>query len=165
MASHVFHDTAGRSWDLTLSIGTVRRLKQTLGVDLLAVLDSDVLARLSVDLELFVNCLFVICQEQARAGGVTDEQFGAALGGDVFDEAAAAFTQALVDFFPQRRREVLAKLAGKVSDLESKAAQLAVTKLDSPVTQAMIEREFSQADRRLDELLNSGSTSGAAPGR
>jgi hypothetical protein len=165
MSTHTFKDTAGRTWDLTLSVGTVRRIKDALDVDLMAVLDNDVLAKLSIDLELFVNCLFVICQEQAKEAGVSDEQLGSALGGDVFDEAAAAFTQALVDFFPQRRREVLARLAGKVSDLESKAAQLAIGKLDGPAMEKRIEQEFTKADRQLDELLSSGNTSGTVPGR
>jgi hypothetical protein len=161
--THTFTDALDRTWDLTLSIATARRLKDRLDVDLLAVLDSDVLMRLAMDIELFVNTLYVICAPQCEQRDVSDEQFGEGLGGDTLDAAAFAFNRALVDFFPSRRRAILQKVNETIEDFQTRAAALAIGKLEGPELKKRIEEGIRQTDRAIDELIKSGSASGTAP--
>jgi hypothetical protein len=97
-----FTDSAGRAWEIALNIGTVKRLRDSqLHVDLLSLQEGDppLLTRLATDVYLLCDVLFVLIEPQAEAAGVTDEEFGAALGGDVILAASTAFWEELELFF------------------------------------------------------------------
>jgi hypothetical protein len=100
---------------------------------------------------LLCDVLFALCKPQADAQGVTDEDFGRAMAGDVIDAATSAFLEELCGFFPKGRRELLAKALGKLRHLEAVALEAAGAKLDSP-----------ELENRLRELI-SGGPSGNSP--
>lgn len=111
-----FTDTAGRSWNLTLDVATVKAVKKRAGVDLLD-LEKGLPVQLRENPVLLVDALWVIVEPQA--GDCTDEGFGRALGGDTLDAAAAALVQGLIDFFPSSRRPLLLKALGKTQEAET----------------------------------------------
>ena len=89
-----FKDNAGRTWSLTLSVWTVKKVRDLLGVDLLdlggesaSAQKPGLLFRLISDPVLLVDVLYVVCKDQADSASVTDEQFGRAMGGDAIDAA------------------------------------------------------------------------------
>ena len=114
-----FKDNAGRSWSLALSVWTVKKVRDLLGVDLLDLGDESapassgkkpgLLLRLIADPVLLVDVLYVVCRDQADAASVTDEQFGRAMGGDAIDAATKAFLEELADFTPSPRDRARAK--------------------------------------------------------
>jgi len=114
-----FNDNAGRSWSLALNVWTVKKVRDLLGVDLLdlggesATGSSDkkpgLLFRLIADPVLLVDVLYVVCKDQADGAGVTDEQFGRAMGGDAIDAATKAFLEELADFTPSPRDRARAR--------------------------------------------------------
>jgi len=109
-----FKDNASRSWSLALSIWTVKKVRDLLGVDLLDLGGSDkpgdgLLYRLIADPVLLVDVLYVVCKDQADAAAVTDEQFGRAMGGDAIDAATKAFLEELADFTPSPRDRARAR--------------------------------------------------------
>lgn len=138
-----FRDSEGREWLVSLTVDTVRRVKGTLDVDLLDLQKDSLLARLVDDPITLCDVLYVICRPEADERGITDEQFGRCLAGDVIDDATTALLEGLVDFFPRRRREVLQKALEKLKHLEDRSIQLALARLDDPELEARIEREFA----------------------
>ncbi len=54
------------------------------------------------------------------------------MAGDVIEHACTALLEELVDFFPQPKRQVLAKALLRLRQLEAKAIALASTRLDDP---------------------------------
>ena len=114
-----FNDNAGRTWSLTLSVWTVKKVRDLLGVDLLdlggesATGSSDkkpgLLFRLIADPVLLVDVLYVVCRDQADEASVSDEQFGRAMGGDAIDAATKAFLEELADFTPSPRDRARAR--------------------------------------------------------
>ncbi|MCS7168066.1 MAG: hypothetical protein RMI91_11980 [Gemmatales bacterium] len=50
-----------------------------------------------------VDVLYVLCQDEANARQVSDEDFGRAMFGDAAHRATEAFLQQLIDFFPSPR--------------------------------------------------------------
>lgn len=96
-----FKDNRGRTWRLEINVSTARRVRARLSFDLLTLLNSpDEIHRLAGDPYLLADVLFVLCEEQAKQVGVTDEDFGAALAGDPIDHATKGLLRALVDFCP-----------------------------------------------------------------
>ena len=118
-----FNDSAGRTWEVTVNVGAVRRVRDLLGVDLMDVAGGDLLDRLADDPVLLVDVLYVLVKPQADAKGVSDEEFGRGMVGGVLDEAASALMKELLDFFPSAQRaRALGKMARKIE-----AQQEAVT--------------------------------------
>ena len=110
----VFKDTAGREWSLALNVYAVKKVRDLLSLDLLDLGGSDkpgdgLLFRLIADPVLLVDLLYVVCKDQADKEGVTDEQFGQAMSGDVIDAASKAFLEELPDFTPSPRDRARAK--------------------------------------------------------
>ena len=99
-----------------------------------------------------MDVLYVACKDQADAAGVTDEQFGRAMGGDAIEAATAALLDDLVDFFPSQRRKLLGRALAKFAEFEAKAMKHANAKLDA------------LDDAAMSRLLNTGGEpSGNSP--
>ena len=107
-----FKDCEGRTWSVTLNVLQMKRIRANLGVDLVNVIALDSGGKVKVDLVdriandpcLLVDILWVCVEEEAKAAGVTDEQFGRSLAGDAIEDATRAFLDELVDFFPGAKR-------------------------------------------------------------
>jgi len=167
-----FIDSAGTSWPLSVTVGTVRRVKQALDIDLLAIADGDqrtgsksdrLLARLFTDPMLLADVLYVVCQETCAERQVTDEQFGGLLGGDAIAEATDALLEALVDFFPPAKREALRKILGRIREVEDRAAQRASALMGSEKMLGRIDREIDEAIAKIEREWEAGDSSGTAP--
>ena len=134
-------------WTVQITVATIKRVQALVGVNLLDVLDSKshLLEKLSTDPILLCDVLYAICQEQAQAANITDEQFGQALAGDVIDHATTALLQELADFFPAAKRQVLKKALAKLRQVEEKALEIASAQLDSPELQQQLEHLLQPA--------------------
>ena len=112
-----FTDTKERVWDVELNVRQMKRVRDALGIDLVNVIQAgkdgavatDTLDRVANDPILLVDILWVLCEGQAKAAGVTDDDFGSSLAGDSISDATRAFLDELVDFFPGARRLFLRK--------------------------------------------------------
>lgn len=100
-----FVDTAGRTWTVRVDVAAIKRVRSVAGVDLYGLVDDRFagLGRLLGDPVPLVDVLYVLCRDAAERAGVTDEDFGRAMAGDVIERAANAFVEALIDFFPDPR--------------------------------------------------------------
>ncbi|MFM7927420.1 MAG: hypothetical protein ACKO9Q_06865, partial [Pirellula sp.] len=61
------------------------------------------LSKLVSDPVTLADVLYCLCKDQADKQSITDEDFGRALSGDVITQAADAFVEELIDFFPDAR--------------------------------------------------------------
>lgn len=144
-----FHDTQQRRWTLSLSIGTVKRVRELTGFDLLTFADKpQLLAELAGDPVRFVDVLFAIVQPQADELGVTDVDFGEGFNGQAIEEATDAFLEAMAEFFSGARqttfKRVVARAQGK--------ARLAESELQKALDDGTI-------DRVIEESLNAATSS------
>jgi len=138
-----FTDNAGRTWTVRIDVGAVKAVRDALDVDLMDVVEGKLLEQLATDPVLLVDVLYVLCREQAEAQSVTDADFGRAIAGDVIDTAVDAFLEALVGFFPSRRRQLLAKARDKYRALETMILDEAERRLDSDELEQRLRQEMS----------------------
>ena len=142
---NAFKDVNGNEWIANITVGTIRRVKEVLGVDLMTIVDQEkgeesLLARLHNDIELLVNVIFVVCKPQAETMKVSDEAFGELLAtGDILEEAVDALIEGMMLFFPPRRRKVLQVMMDKYKEMEGIAAD-------------RIEREVANLD--LNQIMD-----------
>jgi len=143
----IFKDARDRTWNVTVDVGAVKRVRDLCDVDLMdAIADGGVLlAKIDADPVLLCDVVFVLCQEQAAASKVSDVDFGRAMVGDAIDRATSAFLDELVDFFPARKRTVLAKAVAKANQYADEAADRAEKMLDDPEMDRRMRKVMDQA--------------------
>lgn len=135
-----FTDTKERVWDVELNVRQMKRVRDVLGIDLVNVIQAgkdgavatDTLDRVANDPILLVDILWVLCEGQAKAAGVTDDDFGSSLAGDSISDATRAFLDELVDFFPGARRLFLKKAVDLARKYETENAEMLEKALNSP---------------------------------
>jgi hypothetical protein len=102
---HSFVDNAKRTWEISINVTAVKRIRGLLGVDLYALVDDGFksLSKIVSDPVMLADVLYCLCKDQAERQSITDEEFGRALAGDAITLAADAFVEELIDFFPDAR--------------------------------------------------------------
>ena len=132
-----FTDSAGRTWTVSLTIDAAKRVKGLLNINLLELEAGDppLLTKLGTDVILLCDVIFALIKPQADAAGVSDEQFGAALGGEVILAAQTAFYEELVDFFRKLGRTDLAKAV----DAQRRMIDLAVRRIETRIDRLDLE--------------------------
>jgi hypothetical protein len=138
-----FTDTTGRVWTVTITVDTVRRVRNTTNVDLLDVAGGTLIERLVSDPVLLCDVLFAVIRPEAEAKQVSDADFGRALAGDAIDAATTALLEGLVSFFPSPKRRVLSKALDKLNAWQAEALAAAEAKLDSPELAAAVQAAFA----------------------
>lgn len=147
-------DSTGQDWVIAVNVSTARRVKELAGIDVLDVFDGALLARLSVDPVALVDVLYGLCSRKADERGLTYEQFAERTTGDALESAVPTIVQAITDFFPSGRREVLRRLWERVRMADEAAVKLATEKIDSETVTAAIQRTMANAEAEIDRRLS-----------
>jgi len=146
-----FTDAAGRTWTISLNLGTAMAVKARLDIDLLQpeAGDPPLLTRLGTDEMLLGEVLCALLEGQFESHKVTADDVRAAFDGQTLLAAQKAFYEELIGFFQSRGRNDRAKAVAK---------QMAM--IDAAVT--AIETRIDGID--IDETIR-GAMSGASPDR
>ena len=128
---HRFTDTAGREWPVTMTIGDVRRVRDSLAYDVTKALDGGDQTEKLGDVVFLVDLLFELVRPEAEKRGIDGEQFAEGLNGDVLESAASAMAEALCDFFPKARREIYRRALQAGRQLSETLTSQALAKLSA----------------------------------
>ena len=115
-----FNDNAGRTWTIAVNVDAIKRVEGLIkGVNLANLTHGDppLLTRLETDIVLLCDAIFALVKPQADQLGVSDEEFGKAMGGDAIIAAHDAFWEELNGFFRQLRRTDTARAIEKQAAL------------------------------------------------
>lgn len=164
----IFKDTKDRPWTVAVNVDAVKRVKARVEIDLLRVGSGD--ANLIVELAdnpiMLVDVLFALCEPEAKAAGVTDEDFGKAMAGQAIDDATDALMAELSDFFPKGRRALLKAGLAKVNAGMAMVSSRAVQKLEAFDVAGVVEKAMADAEASISSTTSpgrSGSTPDASP--
>ena len=143
-----FVDATGDEWDLRITAGHLRPLREDFGVDLRDALkaEDNSLADALGDPEKFVSVIYFLCDDQAQKKGVSPQDFALRMDGETLENAATALFGAVNSFFRPR-----------TGDKAEKAFRTGLTRLSEAVGAAF---------DRLPEYLTSSagaSSSGEPP--
>lgn len=143
-----FTDNRQRAWLVEINYATIKAVRARLGLDLLKLVEDRMqpLAELLRDAVRLIDVLYVVCERQCKEANVSDEDFGRALAGDALEEAADAFMQGLVAFFPKRQREALSTALAKGRKVGELVMDRALRTLDS-VDPASVADQWEQRAR------------------
>lgn len=127
----IWKDAEGHAYETKITVAEIRDVKTELGINLMDIATGDLLQRISEDVILLCDILYVINRSQAKEYGIDDAQFGRNLYGDALEEATRAFMEEMINFFPnQRTRQLLTKAMTKGQERMDKALDLAEKSLE-----------------------------------
>jgi len=158
-----FTDAAGRTWTISLNLGTAMAVKDSLGVDLLQpeAGDPPLLTRLGTDEMLLGEVLCALLADQFEAHNVSDADVRTSFDGATLLAAQKAFYEELVDFFRSRGR------ADRARAVEAQAAmiEVAVKAIEERIggmdVQAVVDGAMAQPAEALAKA--GGAMSGSLP--
>ena len=157
-----FRDNEGRTWLVTVTTTTLKRVKSLLDVDLgKMAADGSLYKVLAEDPILLCDLLYAICKPEADARNIKDEDFGRGLAGDAIDDATTALMEGLIDFFPKGRRELHRKALAKFRTLEQKAIKNAEDRIDSDELDRELDRRLAMPAGRQASLSSATSSAGS----
>ena len=134
----IWHDTTGRAWTTTINVGTVKRVKNLTGKNLLDIAGGELAAEVMSDPCLLCDILYALHQPDAEKQGVSDVQFAECLAGDAIEEATDALMNELIDFFPNsQRRNLLAQAMRQAKEQEARAIEKASEELARSATETV----------------------------
>jgi hypothetical protein len=152
-----FTDNLERPWHVVVNVDTIKRVRSLLDVDLMDVLKGGLIERLTNDPVLLADVLYAVCKPAADASRVTDEEFGKALGGDAITLATNALMEALTDFFPSGKRELIRRTLAKYQEAET----LMMASVGANIDKLDVKDLVAKANATIQESL--GASSGSAP--
>lgn len=97
----LFRTVDGFEWPVEINFSTLKRVRSLTGHDFFNPLSppAPLIHRARVDASIVVDALFALVKPLADERKITDERFGAILGGECGAHAIAAFWDELSDFF------------------------------------------------------------------
>ena len=128
-------DSQGREWNCTLDVLKLKKVKESLGINLMDCVAGNLLEELSTDVVKLVDVLYVLHQDQCEKRKLTDEDFAKGLFGDHLEEATAAFVDAIVDFCPSRQRQLLTLAMKKAKQEQDEAFEKIIGSLETKSTE------------------------------
>jgi hypothetical protein len=146
-------DAQGRDWQTTVTVTTVQRVQQLADVLLTDAADGKLIDRLYSDVCCLANVLNAVCRPQADQRGVTSEQFGELLAGDVLDRACDSLMDDLIRFFPSSRRRAVEIMVTAAKKLEAEQTKLIGQKLTTEQLDQMIRHRAKIAADEIDRHL------------
>lgn len=152
-----FKDSTGQEWRLEFSVPVMKRVKERTGYHLGRLLDNEcaLLTEITGDIITFVDVLWAMVEGQAATAGVTDQQFGERITGDVFAAAEGSFWEALKDFSPSRTRPLIAALMTKGREVQAA--------LEPRISQALEAIERMTAEEMIQAALISSKSATSPP--
>ena len=153
-----FKDNEGREWTISINVTSIKKIKaSSLAVDLLDIMDGKLMNRFADDPILFIDVIWLLCEEQAQKLEVTDEEFGRGMAGDALDKASEAFLEELVDFFPKSKRDPLKTVLRKSVLMQDLVMQRAILSLEKPEVEAMLlEKTDREVQKAIDQFNEFG---------
>ena len=123
----IFKDSKGQSWRLALDVGSLRNIKDQLGIDLL-----NQPGDMPTELSGVVDCLWVALFDQIQSRDLTEVDFAMLLDGDCLAVAVDAFMDELASFFLKIQPSKAAAIKGiwdKTKELDKMQVEAVETML------------------------------------
>jgi hypothetical protein len=160
-----FKDCESTEWAVAINVDAVKRVRDTLGTDLLTIGDDPTLHhRLANDPVFLVDLLYVVCKPHADAKQISDYEFGELMAGDSILHATNALMEALISFSPSPKdRENFGRVWKALTDTMDKARDVAGKRLEATLPGLVEQALESVGSSSTSTPESSASTPAPSP--
>ncbi len=146
-----FKDTAGRTWSLSLTIGSAKKIRDILEIDLFGDDISTIVTDLASDPVRLAGVLWVLVADEAAAKDINEDDFFGAFSGDVIEAATDLFLEELVQLYPEKKRIILHKILEKIRSAELRILEQAQAMVESDRLDKFIEEKIREVEKDFDD--------------
>jgi hypothetical protein len=160
-----FKDSEGREWIVRVNIGTIRAVKDSLAIDLLAPQEpigektepkpgrkNLLVSVLAADASLLISVICVLLCKQLAERNIDEMALCESLGGTAAYDAAQAFWSEWQDFFQESHRPDAALMIRKHLEMIEAEAARDVAMVEK--VQATVEKEMDRRRQAIGERLD-----------
>lgn len=148
--STTFVDLIGKTWDLSLNVEKIERVRALVDVDLLDLTANDLASRLNLEDVLLAQIAAAILEPELVSKNIAPGDFADWIAdGDVLNLIYEAVGGAIVNFTRSPRRAIVAGLLDKARAATDRAAAMAEKRLTDGTIDRMIDEELAKADAIL----------------
>ena len=156
-----FHDSQNRKWSLEITVFALRKIKGELGIDLLT--NSNVMELIASDVSQLVDIIEILTRDQPGRKDISIEDFARGFSGDVLEQAADAFVEALIESFPSARRAATRAAWNKLREMQAREGSHLLSLVESPAMEAKFQAALSQIEQQMLSSLTPGASSKSGP--
>jgi hypothetical protein len=145
-----FTDGENRTWTVRVTVGVIKEVRNLFQLDINEALNpqSGVIDKLADDPVMMMDVIYVCCRPQMDAKGVSVEDFSDSITGDTIEQASKALVDAVVDFFPRSKTEVIRESLALRDKMMMRIKNKAMKELTS-----MSDKDMDRAVEKLLEKL------------
>lgn len=149
-------DSHNQTWVLRITAADALRLRSERTIDLLGTNACRLPSELQGDPVKICEVAFAITKKQRESLGITTEDaFLSLFDGDTFSDLLDATIEAIIDFFPQGRRDAVMKIWNRQKDATAKTEAAIVKRINDPETMATIDQAADEAIAKFDDEIRS----------
>lgn len=116
----VIKDLKGRQWELQITVGTIKRVRSKLDMDLYNIGDEGFIKTIIDDPIKLIELFWVILEDEVEKQEIDEAEFCKGWAGEVIEIATNLFIEELIEFFPPKKRMPVEKMWKKLRSLEEK---------------------------------------------
>lgn len=110
-----FGTTDGATWTVAVNVGTVKRVREATGIELLSIVsDSSTIASLFADCVKLAEVVAAVIAPELKAAGKTVDDFLSVIDGSVMEVATEALLREVANFSREPQRTLLLRAIDKV---------------------------------------------------
>ncbi len=123
-----FNDSQGRTWPLSISYATCKRILAQCDINILDVAQIDqTIGRMRLDNLLVGDTVLCLCSAECTARGISLDNFQDSLDGEALDCASSALLEGLASFFRRGQKgKLLTEMISKLKQMELTATNQAL---------------------------------------
>jgi hypothetical protein len=158
-----FKNATGRIFEVVINVASLRRVKDSLGVDLWRAFEDEarILTDLLGDPITFTQAVYLLVGG-AAGDEAAEGEFCRGIDGDTLDRMQRAFTEELIDFFPPPRRPLLRRMFQKGEELSQSLQEQASRQIDRLTPESVLQ-VMGPKLRPGVSPVSSGSTPAPSP--
>lgn len=110
-----FKTTDGAAWTVAVNVGTVKRVREATGIELLSIVsDGSTIASLFADCVKLAEVVAAVIAPELKAAGKTVDDFLSVIDGSVMEVATEALLREVANFSREPQRTLLLRAIDKV---------------------------------------------------
>ena len=145
-----FNDSTGAEWKLELTLGSAKRIKDDLGIDLLCPAKDNegktAVERLWGDAWLMGEAILCLLSDQIAGSEISTDAMRQRFNGKALTEAEIAFREELIDFFRSRDQVEWAETVIALAKVNEAERKIAARKFQSLDVNAVIRKLEAEAE-------------------
>jgi hypothetical protein len=159
-----FKDSTGREWTIAINVGSIKRVKELISVDLTELLAGApaLIDRLGSDLILIVDVIYALCKPQADDRKIDDVAFASVIDGAAGKAAYMAFREDLADFFSQWGRDEQAAVIRRQAEFLDTGIKAVTAEIEALDPAKIINEQIQKAKQERSGEQSTSSPASSA---